>query len=419
MSNALEVWLDDIELAPQPMLVGALARTRARGHEVVRFRYADAWLSRGPRAFALDPELPLTPGDFHPGSGRELHGVFRDSAPDRWGRVLMERREADEARCARRRPHRLGEWDFLTGVNDVARMGGLRLREPRSARWLDDRAPGIPPAARLRELEAAARAIDEEGANSRPEYSDWLRLLVDPGSSLGGARPKASFTETDGSLWLAKFPSGDDRRDVGAWEFLAHQLGLAAGVEVPEARLARFGRRHHTFCVKRFDRAGASRRMYASAMTLLQRGDGEPASYLDLAECLQREGDAARLAPDLHQLYRRVAFSILVGNRDDHLRNHGFLRGPTGWRLAPAFDVNPAPDKDEHALAIDESDPRPDLATLRATAPLYRLTAARAAEIEAEVRTVVGTWRRVARSIGLAARELDALAAVLEPDGSH
>ena len=213
--------------------------------------------------------------------------------------------------------------------------------------------------------------------------------------------------------------SPEDRRDVGAWEFVAHELARAAGIETPAAKLMRFASRHHTFCVKRFDRAGTSRRMYASAMTLLQRGDGEPASYLEIAEALQREGDAEGLAADLHLLYRRVAFSILVGNRDDHLRNHGFLRGPTGWRLAPAFDVNPTPDKVEQALAIDETDPRPSLATLRETAPLYRLDAAAAADIEAQVRSAVSSWRRVAGALGLGARELEALAEVLEPDGSR
>lgn len=417
MSDALEVWLDDAELSATPRLVGTLARAQSRAREAIRFRYAAEWTSGGRRAFAIDPELPLTPGDFHPSAGRALHGVFRDSAPDRWGRGLMERREADEARREGRKPRRLGDWHFLTGVSDAARMGGLRLRDAQTARWVDDRAPGVPPAARLRELEAAARAIDEEGAAAQPEYPEWLRILVVPGSSLGGARPKASFTDEDGSLWLAKFPANDDRRDVGAWEFVAHELARAAGVETPTARLARFGSRHHTFCVKRFDRAGASRRMYASAMTLLQRDDGEAASYLEIAEALQREGDAARLEADLRQLYRRVAFSILVGNRDDHLRNHGFLRGPTGWRLAPAFDINPNPDKREHVLAIDETDPRPDLGALRATARFYRLKSTAAARIEAQVRKAVGTWRRVAADVGLGASELDALAEVLEPSG--
>ena len=412
--DELEVWLDDATLARAPRQVGVLARAATRGRDVVRFRYASDWLRDRSSAFALDPELPLTPGDFFPRAGVALHGAFRDSAPDRWGRVLMERREAETAQRESRSPRRLTEWDFLASVNDVARTGALRLRDPSSARWLDHRAPGVPPAARLRELEAAARAIDGPGATDRAEYADWLRLLVAPGSSLGGARPKASFFAEDGSLWLAKFPANDDRRDVGAWEFLVHELARDAGIDVPEARLERFASRHCTYCVKRFDRTGSSRRMYASAMTLLQRDDGDSASYLEVAEALQLQGDAEHLDVDLRQLYRRIAFSILVANRDDHLRNHGFLRGPTGWRLAPAFDLNPDPDRADHALAIDEHDARPLLVTLRSTARYYRLDDASAAKIEREVRAVVDRWRAVATSIGLAASEVDTLAALLD-----
>jgi serine/threonine-protein kinase HipA len=318
----------------------------------------------------------------------------------------MERREAGAARREGRGPRRLTEWDFLVGVHDAARMGALRLSDPSSSRWVDDRKPGIPPAARLRELEAAARAIDAGEATGRAEESEWLRLLVVPGSSLGGARPKASFTDEDGSLWLAKFPAADDRRDVGAWELVAHDLARAAGIDVAEARIERFAGRHHTYCVKRFDRIGARRRSYVSGMTLLQRDDGDRASYLELAEALQLQGDADHVDADLRQLYRRVAFSVLIGNRDDHLRNHGFLRGRTGWRLAPAFDVNPSPDKPEHALAIDELDPRPDLATLRATARFYRLDESAAADVEAEVREATASWRAVAKALGLPADEL-------------
>jgi serine/threonine-protein kinase HipA len=412
--DELEVWLDDATLAAEPRRVGVLSRATARGREVVRFRYTEDWLRNRSSAFDLDPELPLTPGDFFARAGASLHGVFRDSAPDRWGRVLMERREADHARREARAPRALTEWDFLAGVNDDARMGALRLQERRSSRWIDDRAPGVPPAARLRELEAAARAVEGDGAAGSAELSEWLRLLVVPGSSLGGARPKASFRDADGSLWLAKFPARDDRRDVGAWEFLAHELARAAGVDVSEARLERFAGRHHTYCSRRFDRAGASRRMYASAMTLLQRDDGDAASYLELAETLQMQGDAEHVGADLQQLYRRVAFAILVGNRDDHLRNHGFLRGMTGWRLAPAFDVNPDPDRTDHALAIDEHDTRPTIETLRSTARFYRLGEARARTIESEIRAAVRRWRAVATSIGLVASEIEALAAVID-----
>jgi serine/threonine-protein kinase HipA len=411
-----EVWLDDATSGGEVRRVGVLARSASRGRETVRFRYAKEWLQERASAFALDPELPLAPGEYFPRAGCALHGVFRDAAPDRWGRVLMERREAEDARREGRKPRRLTEWDFLLGVNDAARMGALRLREPKSSRWIDDRAPGVPPAARLRELEAAARAIEETGAEARAEYSDWLRLLVVPGSSLGGARPKASFVDEDGSLWIAKFPANDDRHDFGAWEFLAHELAQAAGVDVPEAKLARFGGRHRTFCVKRFDRTASSRRMFVSAMTLLQRDDGDFASYLELAEALQLQGDATRLVADLSELYRRIAFSILIGNRDDHLRNHGFLRRPTGWSLAPAFDLNPSPDRSEHALAIDESDRRPDLGTLRATARFYRLDEAAAAAVEAEVNAALSPWRAFAEQLGLPEAEIAVLAGIIAVD---
>ena len=415
MSDALEVWLDDAWLGTQAVLVGSLARARSRGNEAVRFRYADEWLSKGSGAFPIDPELPLTTGDFFPSSGRTLHGVFRDCAPDRWGRVLMERREGEEARLAGRTPRRLSDWDFLVGVGDTARMGALRLRDPQTSHWVDDRVPEVPPATRLRELEAAARALDEPGASARPEYAEWLQLLVVPGSSLGGARPKASFADKSGALWLAKFPANDDRQDLGALEFVAHRLASAAGVLVPDARLAQFGSRHHTFCVKRFDRLDSRRRAYASAMTLVQRDDGEPASYLEIVEALQREGDPRKLKEDLAQLYLRVAFSVLIGNRDDHLRNHGFLRGSAGWRLSPAFDINPNPDKSEHALAIDESDARPDLGALRATARFYRLDDATALRIDARVRDASREWRRVASEVGLAASDLEVLAQAIDP----
>lgn len=415
MNSELELWLDDAVLAERVVRVGTLVRTTARGREVLRFRYAPEWLADRKASFALDPQLPLTAGDFFPESGGSLFGVLRDLAPDRWGRVLMERREADEARREGRAARRLSEWDFLAGVNDVARLGALRLRDPATARWIDHRAPGITPLSRLRELEAAARELEADGAAGRSGYSDWLRLLVVPGSCLGGARPKASFLDSDGSLWLAKFPASSDRHDVGAWEMLAHELALSAGIEVPRARTLALGGGRRTFCVARFDRVGNRRCMYASAMTLLQREDGDAASYLELAEVLQLAGDAQRIEADLHQLYRRIAFSILIANRDDHLRNHGFLRTPGGWVLAPAFDLHPSPDKPDHLLAIDETDPRPSLATLRSTARFYRLTDSGAGQVEREVRSAIALWPALAQALELDAQERAALASLLAP----
>ncbi len=412
MSLHLEVWLEDCTLGPA-IKIGELDCDRGRGSEVIRFSYSPAWLATA-RAIAIDPELPLVQGPQYPGGRRALHGIFRDTAPDRWGRVLMERREAIEAQRENRRARRLRDWDFLTGVNDQTRMGALRLWDPEVKSYVDVRELGAPPATRLRELEAIVELLEAEGSEDRPEYVQWLRQLIAPGTSLGGSRPKASFTAEDGTLWLAKFPASDDRRDVGAWEFLAYQLALRAGVVMPEAKLLRFARRHRTFVVKRFDRVHDSRRLYASAMTLLQRNDGDEGSYVDIAEAIQNVGAPVTIAADLTQLYRRIVFSIFIGNRDDHLRNHGFLWGGDGWSLSPAFDINPNPDKGEHALAIDDVDSSPSIDHLRVTADYYRLSRADADAIENEVRAAVDGWRQVAASLDLPAREIKQLEAVLE-----
>lgn len=408
----VEVWMDDRLMGLEPMPVGELSADRARGRFSLRFRYHSNWLASGARSFPVDPELPLGAGDFFPGPNRALHGALRDTAPDRWGRRLMERRERDESGLEQRKPRTLTDWDYLLGVQDSGRLGALRLRDPESDRWLDDRTPGIPPITRLRELQASADRLDAEPDAA---IDPSIASLIQPGSSLGGARPKATFLDTDGTLWIAKFPSREDRLDVGAVEYLLHQLAGSCGIEVPTARLETLGGRGRTFCVRRFDRQGTSRRMYWSAMTLLGKSDGDDASYLEIAEALQNHVDLETVERDLHQLYRRILFNILVGNRDDHLRNHGFLRGATGWTLAPAFDLNPEIDRLEHALAIDESDPRPLPANLRATAEYYRLDPAGAERIERELRAQLVDWRAVAKRIGIMGGDIDRLASVILP----
>lgn len=413
--DALEVWLHDTTLATES-LVGELARERKRGHEAVRFTYSVNWLEPSQhKAFDLAPDLQRTPGPHFPAADHDLPGVFSDATPDRWGRTLLDRREIAEARREARAPRRLSEWDYLAGVNDATRLGALRLRDADRDAFVDDRDPAVPPATRLRELEAAALALDSPDAESRQDYAESLRLLLQPGTSLGGARPKASFLDTDGSLWLAKFPAHDDRVDVGAWEMLAHRLADAAGIVVPSAQLMSFGGRYRTFCVQRFDRAAGTRRHYASGMTLLRRKPGDQSSYLELAQALQDNGDPLGIPDDLAELFRRVVFNVLIGNRDDHLRNHGVLRGARGWRLAPAFDVNPNPDKMEHALALDEADPRPVVAHVAATHDFYRLSAADAARIEGEVREVVSGWRAVATTLDIAPAEQALIARIIDP----
>lgn len=413
MTRQLEVVLDDTALGPT-MKVGTLYRERDGSSEVISFVYDRDYLSQR-WSFAIDPELHLVEGRSYPARDRGIFGIFRDTAPDRWGRLLMERREAIEAQQERRQPRRLTDWDFLIGVSDLTRMGALRLRQidpPHG--FVDDREHSAPPVTRLRELEAIARELSREGVEDRPEYAQWLAQLIAPGTSLGGARPKASFSTAEGDLWLAKFPAHDDRRDIGAWEYLAFKLAHIAGIDMPDARILRFGSGYRTFAVKRFDRANGSRRLYASAMTLLTLNDGDAGSYLDIAQAIQTYGDPAGIVDDLAQLYRRIVFSILVGNRDDHFRNHGFLRAPGGWRLSPAFDINPNPDKNEHTLAIDEANPMPAVSHLHATHHYYRLTDAQATAIEDEVRDAVSRWRGVADALELSRTAQSQIAAIID-----
>jgi serine/threonine-protein kinase HipA len=415
MIERMDVVLDDDSLGPTTK-VGTLLREHGRSSEVISFEYDDDYLALA-WSLEIDPELPLHRGRHHPAPSRDLFGIFRDTTPDRWGRVLMERREALEAKQQERRRRRLSEWDFLLGVSDQTRLGALRLREVGAAsRYVDNSEQPVPPIARLRELEAIAREIDRDGIEDHPEYAKWLAQLIAPGTSLGGARPKASFRDEDGQLWLAKFPAHDDRRDIGAWERLASQLAIVAGVHMPETRLLDFGSRYRTYAVKRFDREQGSRRLYASAMTLLRRSDGDGGSYLDIAEAIQQYGDPESIESDLAQLYRRVVFSILLGNRDDHLRNHGFLRTSGGWRLSPAFDVNPNPDKHDHALAIDEADPTPSVSNLHATHGYYRLTDPVASRIESDVRAAVREWPRLASATKISGSEQRLLADIIQPD---
>lgn len=227
--------------------------------------------------------------------------------------------------------------------------------------------------------------------------------------------PKASFVDEREDLWLAKFPGADDRHDVGLWEFLAYELSVAAGIDMPEAKMLELSRHGHTFAVRRFDRVGGQRRMYASARTL-SRIASEAASYLDLVQVIESQGAQGCIAADLEQLFRRAVFNVLIGNRDDHLRNHGFLREKTGWQLSPAFDVNPNPDKDTHVLALDESDSTPDTRLLLQNAEFFRLRQGRAAQILEEVRAAVRPWETRATAIGIKRAEIVMLEAVIDPE---
>lgn len=392
------VWLDDPAYGPLQH-IGSLSRGD-RGS--VRFAYEPAWLKHA-HAFPLDPELDLTSGEFYPGNSN--FGVFMDSCPDRWGQILMKRREAVHAKEEGRTPRSLGPWEFLLGVQDCTRMGALRFSHPGVQEFLSDEALSAPPVARIAELQAIAFELSRRQHNNLEKMKEWLKVLVAPGSSLGGARPKANLINEDGSLWIAKFPAADDESDIAIWEKLLHDLAVRCGIKVPEARIMQVGNGYHTFLVKRFDRNLAQRRFFTSAMTMLGRADSEDASYLELAEFIATYGEAEHIAIDLEELFTRVAFNVATGNRDDHLRNHGFIRSPSGWRLAPAFDVNPSFKKDEHVLALDLYNRHPDMDIVVATAEYYRLNSKRAKEIVERVSGIVNSWRSLAKKHGLSERE--------------
>jgi serine/threonine-protein kinase HipA len=396
--DTLWVWLDDPVFGPLQRL-GTLQRG---GRGTVRFSYDAGWLKSG-RAFELDPQLRLDAGpQFARGAN---FGVFLDSCPDRWGQVLLRRRESLAAREAGRRVRELDAWDFLQGVQDCTRMGALRFSAPDSGRFLADEALSAPPMAKLAELQALATELSRSGIDDLPELRRWLAVLLAPGSSLGGARPKANLQGDDG-LWIAKFPAAQDTHDVALWEMLLHQLAEAAGVSLAPAKLWRAGGGYHSFLTRRFDRQGASRRLFCSAMTLLEKADGEEASYLELAEFLASHGDPAALEQGLAQLFRRLLFNLAAGNRDDHLRNHGFLRSAAGWVLAPAYDLNPSFDKADHALSLDGAQTRPTVQQALATAPYYRLLKAQAERIVGEVLAAVATWQAKGKALGLSRAEL-------------
>lgn len=394
----------------EPMLMGTLYATPGRGKEIFSFKYDHEWL-KGKHARILDPHLGLFKGQQYAPDTHDNFGIFLDSSPDRWGRVLMKRREAQEAREEKRSQKMLYESDYLLGVYDGHRMGALRFRFDPEGPFLDaNRALAAPPWASLRELENASLQLEKDDVENDPEYSKWLKLLVAPGGSLGGARPKASVVDEQGHLWIAKFPSTRDEIDVGAWESVVHKLAQRAGIVVANASARRFGSQQHTFLTRRFDRTETGERLhFASAMTLLNHNDGDAAttgaSYLELVEFLSKEG--ANATDDLEQLWRRIVFFICVSNTDDHLRNHGFMLQPKGWALAPGYDMNPVPTGDGLQLNISESDNTQDLDLALSVIEYFRLKKPQAEKIIEDVTTAVNEWRAVASTAGIAKGEQD------------
>lgn len=399
-----------VDLSEGPVRVGRLWTRTRRGRDSAAFEYDDGWL-RHPDRFALEPALQLGPGPFHTGSEKPVFGAIGDSAPDRWGRVLMRRAERRRAAGAGETPRTLREIDYLLRVNDQARQGALRFAlESGGPLLAGDGTTPIPPLVELPGLlSATARAADDSWND------EDIRLLLAPGSSLGGARPKASVRDADNHLLIAKFPHVDDEIDVVRWEAVALSLAQRAGLEVPERRLETVAGRP-VLLLRRFDRIGNRRIPFLSAMSMLGATDREVHSYLDFVDVLRQHGAAP--ASDMKMLWRRVVFNVLVSNTDDHLRNHGFVyAGPDGWRLAPAYDLNPVPtDLKPRILAtnIDLDDNSASLELALSVAGYFGLDDDEAGAIAAETAASVMDWRKTAARIGLPAGEMERMASAFE-----
>jgi len=410
--NELKIWVyADWQFLEETQLIGFLIAQRVRGKEIFSFEYAEGWINRQNPILFLDPHLGFYKGKQYLPEEKNNFGIFLDSSPDRWGRLLMRRREAWQAKEEGRDEHMLFETDFLLGVFDGLRMGAIRFKLAEDGPFMNDQKKmATPPWTSLRELEHASLQLEQDDAINDPEYAQWLSVLIDPGSSLGGARPKASVIDEKGHLWIAKFPSSRDEKNTGAWEMVLHELAKACGIHVSEARLQKFSGKHHTFLSKRFDRTNDLRRIhFASAMTLLGLQDGadhaDGVGYLDLVGFIMQYCPAAK--EDLEQLWRRMLFNVLVSNTDDHMRNHGFILTDKGWRLSPAYDMNPNEMGNGLTLNISENSNTLDISLALETAHLYQLKAEKAESILKEMHQEISNWRSVAKKFGISNSEIE------------
>lgn len=387
--------------------VGTLGYDMIRGNAAYQWEFDAQWLQHH-RQTRLSGDLQQAGGPQY-GSGH-LFGFLQDAMPDRWGRRLIDKRERLLASQEGRTPRHLTDIDYLTQIDDVTRMGALRLREGEQLLGTQFADTPVPPLAHLREFVDMAQMYERQDEQGGAISEEWLLNLYKQGSSLGGARPKANVRDTDGSLWIAKIPSVNDDYDVALWEFWAHQMAKQAGIEVPEMRLLSLpGQKYHTLLSKRFDRAGEQRIHFASAMTLCGLQDGADATtgngYLDIVDVII--GNTGFVDPQaaLEQLYRRVAFSIAIRNHDDHFRNHGFLLTEKGWIWSPAYDLNPS-DFTTQSLLVSRDSNESSLEVLLAAAGDYMLSAERAKQIVDEVSNAMQNARQVARQCGISDREM-------------
>lgn len=400
------VYADWVGLKENPTLLGKLYSTIVRGNEVFSFEYSDEWL-KSKYAQVIDPDLGLYSGPHFLDDKKSNFGIFLDSSPDKWGKRLMKRREGILARSEKRQARTLMESDYLLGVHDENRMGGLRFKLSEYGQFLNqDRSLAAPPITSLSELQVASLELEKDDDVTDEEHIKWLNMLLAPGSSLGGARPKASITDKS-ELWIAKFPSASDSKDIGGWEMVVHNLARRCGLNVVEARIEKFISPYHTFLVKRFDRNKSERIHFASAMTMLGYIDGtnadSGASYLELADFISN--NSARVNADLEELWRRIVFSISVSNTDDHLRNHGFILTEKGWILSPAYDINPNEQGLGLCLNISDNDNSLEYDLALEVAEYFRLEKVKAESIIKEIKNNVSDWKTVANRYGISKTE--------------
>lgn len=383
-----------------PVFLGRVFVDVNRGKETFSFEYDRKWLQMCELGsfpnVSLDPDLPLFPGRQYLPSNKKIFGALSDSSPDRWGRLLMQRREAIIAKQEQRKPKSLTDSDFLLGVYDETRMGALRFSLDEGCTFLSsDKELAAPPWTTLRKLESASLAFESSG---NKDEEKWLKQLLAPGSSLGGARPKASVLAPDGSLWIAKFPSKHDEWNTGAWEMVVHDLAIKCGLDVPDAKLETFSTQGSTFLVRRFDRCSNKRIHFSSAMTLLGKTDGdgsEGTSYLDIASFIKSHSVSPKR--DLNELWKRIVFNVAVSNTDDHLRNHGFILSKNGWTLSPLYDVNPNIYGENLSLCISENDSTISFELALSVSEYFGLSKYEAALYVDTVKSIVDTeWREIA-----------------------
>lgn len=391
----------------EPVLLGKLYVGVIKQGETYSFEYDKEWLTSNKMLIFLDPEIQPFVGRQFP-NGKNIFGIFADASPDRWGRVLMNKRERLLAVKESRKPRKLHDSDYLLGIYDETRMGGVRFKlDPDGEFLADDKETAAPPWTALRTLEEASRNFekDENGLTDK-----WLKQLIKPGSSLGGARPKATVVDTNGQLWIAKFPSKNDENDTGAWEKVVHDLARMCGLNVPKSKVEKFSKLGSTFLVKRFDRVGEKRIHFASAMTLLGKTDGADASdgtsYLDIAGFIKSYG--ANPKSDLVELWKRIVFNMAITNTDDHLRNHAFVLTNNGWTLSPLYDVNPVPYGDELSLLVDSQDNSISVDLAIRTAPRFGITEKDAVKISEEMLAIVrDNWEQLAKEHGLSRGQIE------------